>query len=243
MRARLLPLLRKELRQIRRSRGALLSSTLLPLMLMVFTPSVQFYALSTGTANTTRSGQLPPGLSSDPMDIFTQLLLPLFFAMTGLITPSVAATYIVVGERERRSLDLLLSLPIRVSDILAAKLLAMLTITGCVVLPMYVLDVVVLISARVITVVYAAELLLVLLAATTYAIGQALLLALLARDLRTAQNLNGALLLPIMLITAGVLFLGPDPFRLLLVTAILLAGAALTLLAGMRWLTFERYLL
>ena len=49
MRARLLPLLRKELRQIRRSRSALLSSTLLPLLLMVGAPSVQFYALILAT--------------------------------------------------------------------------------------------------------------------------------------------------------------------------------------------------
>jgi ABC-2 type transport system permease protein len=242
MRARLVPLLRKELRQIRRSRGAVLSSTLLPLLLMMFTPGVQYFALSTaaqsGDAATARVSQLPPGMSADPMQLFTQVLLPLFFSLTGLVTPSVAATYIVVGERERRSLDLLLALPIRVSDILGAKLLAMLVLTGCVVLPMYVLDAVVLVSSSTINLAYAAQLLLVLIAAVTYAIGQALLLALLARDLRTAQNLNGALLLPIMLLTTTVLFLGPEPLRLFLLTALLLIGAILTTVAGMRFLTF-----
>jgi ABC-2 type transport system permease protein len=70
-----------------------------------------------------------------------------------------------------------------------------------------------------------------------------LLLALLARDLRTAQNLNGALLLPISFLTAVVLLAAPPHLNLPAVSLLLLCGAGLTLIVGLRWLTFERYLL
>ncbi len=109
---RLGPLLGKELRQVLRSRGALLSSTLLPLLLLVVTPGIQYYTLViVATPQTLRGAAAvepsPFGLSDDPKVVFSQVLLPLFVALSGLIVPSVAATYTVVGERERRSLDLL----------------------------------------------------------------------------------------------------------------------------------------
>jgi hypothetical protein len=85
--------------------------------------------------------------------------------------------------------------------------------------------------------------LLVLLAALAYAVGEALLLALLARDLRTAQNLNGALLLPITALSGAALLALPSGLSLLVVAALLVLGAAACTFIGLRWLTFERYLL
>lgn len=246
--ARVGPLLKKELRQVLRSRGALLSSTLLPLVLLVVTPAVQLLSLREAGLR----GQLPAGagtgpipreLIDDPQVLFTHFLFPLFLSLGGLIVPSAAATYTVVGERERRSLELLLSLPVRVMDILMAKLLAMLVLAVSVVLPLFVVDAAALLVLGLVNVWDVLLLLALLLSSLAYAVGEALLLALLARDLRTAQNLNGALLLPVTFLAGVVLLVTPAPFQNLAVSALLLIGAAICLTIGIRWLTFERYLL
>jgi ABC-2 type transport system permease protein len=246
--SRVAPLVHKELRQVRRSRGALVSATLLPLLLLVVTPGIQLYSLRAaaqqgGLTRPATGVPLPADLVNDPVQLFARFLFPLFVTLGGLIVPSVAATYTVVGERERRSLELLLSLPVRVGDILTAKLLAMLVLAATVVLPLFAFDAAVLLFLGLLGWAGVLMLLLVLLSALTYAVGEALLLALLARDLRTAQNLNGALLLPISFLTAVVLLAAPPQLNLLAVSALLLCGAGLTLLVGLRWLTFERYLL
>jgi ABC-2 type transport system permease protein len=246
--SRVHPLIRKELRQVLRSRGALISATLLPLLLLIVTPGIQLYSLRAaaeqgGLPRSQSSGLLPADLINDPLQLFARFLFPLFVILGGLIVPSVAATYTVVGERERRSLELLLSLPVRVSDILAAKLVAMVILASSVVLPLFAFDAAVLLVLGLVDWAGALMLLLVLLSALTYAVGEALLLALLARDLRTAQNLNGALLLPISFLTAVVLLAAPPHLNLPAVSLLLLCGAGLTLIVGLRWLTFERYLL
>lgn len=242
-------LLWKELRQIRRGRAALLSTTLLPLLLLVVVPLGQFFGLRSAVDSSRAglaAGNVPPlpGIAdiTDPVQMFTAVLFPLFVALGGLVVPSVAATYTVVAEREKRSLELLMALPVRVGDILAAKVLAMLLLAGGVMLPLFALDVAILITLGAITPGYAALLLLVLLSALACSIGIALLLALLARDFRTANNLNGALAGPSILLTTAILFGVPGDGRLLLLSAALLLGAALSILAALRWLTFERYL-
>jgi ABC-2 type transport system permease protein len=243
---RLRPLFRKELRQLFRSRGALLSATFLPLLLLVITPGIQYFALTTlATPNGAQARPAPPGvnISDDPKQIFAVLLLPLFVAFAGLITPSVTATYTVVGERERRSLDLLAALPVRAADILTAKLLAILTFAAAVLLPMFALDAAFLLFVGAVSVAYLALLLMMLAAALSYAVGEALLLALLARDLRTAQNLNGALLVPVIAVASVILFTVPPNAHVVVLSGVFLAGAAVAIGVGYRWLSFERYLL
>jgi ABC-type Na+ efflux pump permease subunit len=126
-------LLTKELRQARRSRGALISTVVLSLLLIVVTPSAQLFALTAG-------GRLPMGLGvglpsllgGDTRSLFGAILMPLFATMAGLLVPSVAAVHTVVVERERRSVELLIALPVRVRDILIAKLLATLALSSAV---------------------------------------------------------------------------------------------------------------
>jgi ABC-2 type transport system permease protein len=231
----------KELRQIRRSRAALLSATVLPFVLMVVTPGVQYWSLTMRDAAAALRTQEVGALGDDPKEVFSRLLLPMFIGMAGLVTPSVMAIYTVVGERERRSLDLLMALPVRPSHILIAKLLAVLVFASSILVPMFLFDVVVLMSLRVIDVGYAALLLLLLLSTIVYAVSEALLLALLARDLRTAQNLNGALLIPGVMLTVAILFGAPLDLRLPLLMVMFLALAVVMMLVGLRWLTFERY--
>ncbi len=239
-------LYRKELRQVRRSRGALMSATLLPLLLMLVLPLGQLFGLQAGATQTNlpTSGPLPPGLAelSDPVELYLRAMLPLFIALGGLVVPSVSATYTVVAEREKRSIELLLALPVRVRDVLVAKLLAMLTLACAVVVPLFAIDMAVLLSAGLVTLGYAGALFLVLLSALACSVGVALLLALLSRDFRTANNLNGALIGPLILAIMGLMFGVPGDLRLVAEIALLLGVGVAAVVVALRWLTFERYL-
>jgi ABC-type transport system involved in multi-copper enzyme maturation permease subunit len=183
-----------------------------------------------------------PGELSDPQQLFTDFLLPLVVAISGLVVPSVAATYTVVAEHERRTLELLMALPVRAADVLLAKMLAMLVLAVAVALPLFAIDAVAVLLLGLSEPAYVLELLLVLLAALICSVCEALVLALVARDLRTTNNLNGALITPVTLAIVAILLGAPPSLRLpaLAVFLLLLAGVAYTCAA--RWLTFERYL-
>jgi len=135
-----------------------------------------------------------------------------------------------------------MALPVRVSDILVAKLLAMLVLALTVVLPLFTLDMLVLLGFGLVGAVDVAIMLGLLLSALACSVAVALLLALLARDFRTANNINGALLGPVILAVLGVLFGLPTPLSYIVLVAVLLAAAAAAVQVGLRWLTFERYL-
>ncbi len=238
-------LLWKEWREMTRNRGMLLSSTLLPITSLVLAPFSQLYALRSYLASGPPAELGPmvglPG-GSDPIDLLLRFLFPLYVMLAGLLVPSVGSTYSVVGERELRSLELLMILPVRVADILVAKLAAMLLLTAVVLLPLFALDAVVLIALDVASPGYVALLLLVLLASTAYSVTVALLLALLARDLRTANYLNGAMLGPLVPLVVAVLGVVPGDWGLVAVAALLLVAGGVALAISLRWLTFERYL-
>ena len=250
--SRLAPQLRvligKELRQVRRSKGALASATILPLLLMTVMPLLQLNMLRDPALSTTlreSSASVPPPMAqfaNDPAQFFVHVMLPMLLVLGGLIVPSVAATYTIVAEREKRSLELLMALPVRVSDILVAKLLAMLVLALTVVLPLFTLDMLVLLGFGLVGAVDVAIMLGLLLSALACSVAVALLLALLARDFRTANNINGALLGPVILAVLGVLFGLPTPLSYIVLVAVLLAAAAAAVQVGLRWLTFERYL-
>jgi ABC-2 type transport system permease protein len=231
------PLLRKELLQVRRSRGALLSGILLPLLLMVIMPGFQLASLR----SVRETGPLP-GELSDPQELFTGFLLPLVVALSGLIVPSVAATYTVVAEHERRTLELLVALPVRVGDVLLAKMLAMLILAVGVAVPLFAIDAVAVVLLGLGDGGYIVQLLLVLLAALVCSVCEALVLALVARDLRTTNNLNGALITPATLVMVAILLGLPPAVRLPALAAFLLVLAVIAYVCAWRWLSFERYL-
>jgi ABC-type Na+ efflux pump permease subunit len=148
----------------------------------------------------------------------------------------------VVAERERRSLDLLIALPVTVRDILAAKVLAVLIVTGAVVLPLFAVNAAMMLAQGVIPPVHAALLALVLLGALVGSSGVAFVITLVARDFRAANNLSGILTGPLLLAIAATLGLIPGYTRLVVVAAGLAVLGALCLVAAARWITFERYL-
>jgi len=237
-------LLGKELRQLGRSRGALVSATLLPLLLLVVVPIPQLVTLRNLPLDIPNlPGGGPPGLQSlRGADAFVLLLYPLFVTICGMIVPSLAASYTIVTERERRTLELLVALPVRLSQILVAKLLSVLILGIVVTVPLFA------VTATLVVILGAAstaEMALVLVplgAAVVCSTCLSLLLTLLARDFRTANNVNGVLFFPVLIVAAGILVGVGGSARLLVLGAALLAIGGAAIVAGARWITFERYL-
>jgi ABC-type Na+ efflux pump permease subunit len=239
-------LLRKELRQFLRSRNALLTGLLLPALIMVVAPVVQLLAAAGGSA---MRGQatLPagvPGMAGLTRldELFLYVTFPLFFVLGGLMTPSLAATHTVISERERRSIELLVALPVSVKDILTAKTAANLLVAAATLLPLFVIDATVVLLLTHAGVLYVLAALVLVLCALTASIGISLLLALVARDFRTANNLNGFFVVPTMIMTGLCVTLVPGLWRFLVLSLLMLALGGLVSLIAVRWLTFERYL-
>jgi ABC-2 type transport system permease protein len=239
-------LLAKELRQIGRSRGALVSATLLPLLLLVVVPIPQLVTLRNlplDIPSFPGGGGGPPGLQSlRGADAFVLLLYPLFVTICGMIVPSLAASYTIVTERERRTLELLVALPVRLSQILFAKLLSILILGIVVTVPLFA------VTATLVVILGAASaadmglVLVPLCAAVVCSTCLSLLLTLLARDFRTANNVNGVLFFPVLIVAAGILVGVGGSARLLVLGAALLVIGGAAIVAGARWITFERYL-
>ncbi|MEA2660757.1 MAG: type transport system permease protein [Chloroflexota bacterium] len=237
-------LLGKELGQLGRSRAALVSATLIPLLLLVVVPIPQLIAFSKAPINFPElPGGGPPGLQSlRGADFFVQLLYPLLVTVCGMIVPSLAASYTIVSERERRTLELLVALPVRLTEILFAKLLSILILGVVVTVPLFAITATVVVILGVAPAAQVALLLVPLLSAVVCSTCLSLLLTLLARDFRTANNVNGILFFPVLTVTVTVLGGVGGSARFVVLGVVLLAIGAAALVAGARWITFERYL-
>jgi ABC-type Na+ efflux pump permease subunit len=241
----------KEVRQLPRKRGAALSAVFFPLLLLFVLPVGQMLGISHLPPDALAANRLPAGtplpavmeqVNRDPAAAFRLLSMPLVALLGGLVVPSVMATHTIVIERERRTLELLVALPVRAGDILLAKMLAMLVLAVGVAVPLFAIDAAAIAWLGLADLGYLLGLLLVLLAALGCSVCESLVLALLARDLRTTNNLNGALLTPVTVAIVAILLSAPPGLRLPALAALLLALAALAFLCAARWLTFERYL-
>ena len=239
------PLLWKETRQLGRNRSALLTSSLLPFVILFVAPIQILLSTRLGGSNlNTLRGAPLPGLAdlTDPMQLVVQFMYPLLLVLGGLLLPSLTTTYAIVAERERRSLDLLVSLPVTVGEILAAKLLSVLIVTALVGLPYVSVVLALLLVLGVAGPATIPALVVPFLSAVVCSTGIALLLTLLARDFRTANNLNGAFFVPILFVSIGTLSAIGGPARTYVLSAMLLALAAVAFLVALRWISFERYL-
>lgn len=241
-------LFRKELRQLLRNRGAMLTALFLPLLMILLMPLAQISSMSSATPKDLRlppEVQLPPGLAElrqDPRAILWFILTPLI-ATGGLLCPAVTASYIFISERETRTLELLVALPVRVGHILLAKLLAVLALAGPVSLGMLCVDAVLLLNRELGSPAYVLMLVVMLLCALACSASTALLVSLLARDFRSASNLNGLVLGPIILGSFGLMTVVPGAtFAAGVLAALYAAGAGVTTLLAMRVVTFERLL-
>lgn len=243
-------LLRKETLQLLRSRSALATATLLPALLLLFAPLAQMATLidvnQKNMVSVLPVGFRPPrglvGMERDSA-VIVRFMLAALVAMGGLVVPAVAASYTMVSERESKTLELLAALPIRIRDVLAAKLAVILSFSTAVTSAMLALDVAVLLRIEMGSWSYALSLFPLLIAALLYSTASALLISLLARDFRTANQLGGALLGPTTVIAVFVLAFGPPGApAVLILAAIFLAAAVGALYVALRVVTFERLL-
>ena len=236
-------LLWKELRQVGRNRTALLTAAFLPFILLFVAPIQLLFQFRLLGGRALPSNLPLPGLdASDPDQLLLQLVYPILFVIGGLLLPSLTTSYAIVAERERRSLELLVSLPVTVTEILSAKLLMVLIVTCLVGLPYLAIVFVLLITIGVATPAAIPALLAPFIAAVICSTSISLLLTLLARDFRSANNLNGVFFVPVLLVTIGTLSVVGGPGRTYVLALVLLILAALAALVAMRWITFERYL-
>jgi ABC-type Na+ efflux pump permease subunit len=241
-------LLRKELRQLMRNRAALLTALFLPMVLILAVPLAQILGMSA-----LQDKQLPASTGAaipadvlaagrDPRVILQLLLAPLL-AMGAMLTPALTANYIFIAERENRTLELLVALPVRVGQILLAKLLAVLILAAPVCLGLFAVDAGFMLARGTGTVGYVLTLLVMLLGALAFSTSSALLVSLLARDIRTSSNISGMLLTPFIFASFGVVMVVPGAIlSAAVLAAVFFLGAAGTFLFAMRVVTFERML-
>lgn len=241
-------LFRKEWRQLLRSRGAMVTALLLPILLLVIIPGLQMLGMKAGASrpvNLPPGGHLPRGLrelAEDPVAMMRAMLVP-FIALGGLIVPSVTASYTLITERESRTLELLVALPVRVGQILLAKLLALLALATAVTLVLFSLDAALILGLGIGSPGYVLVLLAVLLTALCYSTTTALLVSLLARDFRTSNNINGLLIGPTILVCFFVSLAVPGPLlSALLLAAFFTLGSLVSTLVALKVITFERLL-
>ncbi|MCL4464857.1 MAG: ABC transporter permease [Chloroflexi bacterium] len=239
-------LLVKEFRQLPRKRGAVLSAVLLPLAFCLGIPLLNIVTMGNNpnATNMPVGVNLPPGMSSmkDTKQMLTGFLLPFMIMISGLMLPSLLATYTIIAERERRTLELLVALPVSVRDIITAKLGAVLAVGVAITVPLLIIDSAVMIYFGLGSFGDALLLLWLLVASLAYSTAGALLVGLLAKDFRTANNVLGALVGPFILIAMGFIFVLPPVVAPLALGAFLLLLTAAAIAFSLRWLTFERLL-
>ena len=238
-------LLWKETRQLGRNRTALLTATFLPAVILFIAPiQILVQVRLVGGARGLDQMTGLPGFSgvTQPTDLLLQFVYPLLFVIGGLLLPTLTTTYAIVAERERRSLELLVSLPVSVNEILGAKLLSVLLVTALVGLPYIAIVLSLLIVLGVADLGIIPVLVAPFLAAVVCSTSASLLLTLLARDFRSANNLSGLLFVPVLIVTAITLSAVGGPARTYVLSAVLLGLAGIALVAALRWVTFERYL-
>ena len=239
-------LLWKETRQIGRNRTAMLTAAMLPFIILFLAPIQLLVAMHFGGGpgiDELRDAPLPGFADvADPSQLLVQFFYPMLLVMGGLLLPSLTTTYAIVAERERRSLELLISLPVTVSEIIAAKLLAVLAVTAVIGLPYVAIVLTLLLVLGVADATAIPALLAPFIAAVACSTGISLLLTLLARDFRTANNLSGAFIVPALLVTVGTLGAIGGQGRTYVLALLLLTLGAVAVFAALRWVSVERYL-
>ena len=239
-------LLWKETLQIGRNRTAMLTAAMLPFIILFLAPIQLLVAIHFGGGQgieQLRDSPLPGFADvTEPRLLLVQFFYPMLLVIGGLLLPSLTTAYAIIAERERRSLELLISLPVTVAEILTAKLLAVLAVTALIGLPYVAIVITLLLVLGVAGAETIPALLAPFIAAVACSTGISLLLTLLARDFRTANNLSGAFIVPALLITVGTLGAVGGPARTYVLAALLLTLGAVAMLVALRWVSFERYL-
>jgi ABC-type transport system involved in multi-copper enzyme maturation permease subunit len=239
MRGRLGPLFRKEIRQISRSRRTVIAASFVPLIMLTFVTLGDILVLKLGF------GSHPIYMLSSARSVSGSYLLrhytlPVLVTISALVTPSIVMGDLLFGERYRRTLELLVALPVSAADVVLAKLAAVLSFAFTVTVPIFLLNVVIVSSTGYATAQQEIALALLLLASICYSASSALLIAVIADEPRAANIVAGLVLGPIVPLEGLVLAAVPG------IEAIVISAVCLVLLAigALFWstslLSFER---
>jgi ABC-type Na+ efflux pump permease subunit len=241
-------LLRKEFKQLLSSKSVVLSSLLVPILMLLVIPNFILVASAGAVHKTNAHATNGPNfglfadMNDDPRRIVVAIL-PLFVSLVGIILPMLLTTHLVITERERRTLELLVALPVRVEQVMRAKLLAVVVATSTVMVPLVVIDAVHILARGAGRWIDVAGLPVLVVCVLTFATSAALLVALLAKDLRTANNVAGVVLVPTLFLTmAAVTVLPGGLVRPLVLAAVFLVAGLVVGRIALRVVTFERLL-
>lgn len=238
-------LFRKEWRQLMASKSAVATAAILPLLMLGVLPMTM---ISIPTDPHASSRPLPPEMQfgifgemgSDPRHL-PGAMLPLLVAVVGMILPTMMATHLLITERERRTLELLVALPVRIEQVLAAKLLATLVAATSLSVPLLVMDIVVFAIRDAASPSLLLTLPILLIAALALSTSTALLISLLSPDFRTANNITGALLAPMLIMTMmGSMLLPGGAVRPLVIALAYVLLAIVCARHALKTVTFEK---
>lgn len=195
-------LFQKEWRQLTANRGAVAAALIVPFVGLLAMPLTMMFTLTNAAPD---KGGPPPNIAllAEVGNDLTKLpvaILPLVIAMVGVILPTMLITYLVISERENRTLELLVALPVRIDQILRAKLLAVVVITAGLTLPMVLIDCIVAVAKGLASVSDVAGFPFLLVCVLAYSTSASLMVSLLSRDFRTANNLSAFFLVPALLL-------------------------------------------
>ncbi|HJL15943.1 MAG TPA: YhfC family glutamic-type intramembrane protease [Sandaracinaceae bacterium LLY-WYZ-13_1] len=239
-------LIAKEWRQLRASGGAFWTSLMLPVFLTLVVPQALIFALRGG-------GQAPSGEDLPDFGVLAEIgddptravlaFAPLFVTIAALVAPTALITHAIVHERETRTFELLIALPVRIQQVVAAKVacafLFSLAVCGGALLVLGVE----LVALGMATVPEVLALFALLGAVLAQATASALLVAVVAKDFRTANNLAGVVIAPtvvvVMLASAAVT---GGAARALILTLLFVVAALAIGRAALRSTTFEKLL-
>jgi hypothetical protein len=236
----------KEVRQLTRNTGVMLTSLFIPAVLVVLAPVLAILASHTPGYRNVHIPELTlrlPGFAEigSVQDFFLLVMIPTLLVIASLLAPMLSAIQTLILERERRSLELLLELPVAVGDVLTAKLTAVVAMALATMLPMYLVDAIVLLALTPAQLPYVLAGLFLVGTTLVCAACGSLLLALLARDLRTATTQGATLAAAPLFVTALCIVFIPGVARFVVLGFLMLALGFTAVYSGIRWLTFERY--
>ena len=235
---RILIILEKEWRELRHERGLIASSLAFPLLLTAISIVVVF---ALGRVPDEETGELgaalaDPALAGLPIDQLGQAIMGrqfgLLFLMMPLVVPTVLAAYSIVGEKTRRTLEPLLATPIATWELLLGKSLAALipaTVITWFCAALFVCGVALgALTPQIFALIISPEWLLMLLVwsplLALLAIALSVLVSARVNDPRTAQQISGVVIIPVMGLFFGQLA------GAIVVSAAFVAGVSLALL-------------
>lgn len=232
-------LFRKEMRQIVRSRRTVAAAALVPALMLLFVTIGDIVTLRLGFGN--RPIYL---LSASHAVSGTYLLrhftLPVLVTISALVTPSIVMGDVLFGERERRTLDLLVALPVSAFDVVLAKLLAVLLFAVSITGPLFAANVLIVNAFGYASFGQTVGLIEIAATAIIYSAASALVIAFVAGEARAANIVSGLLLGPIVPIEGLILGGIKGEVAFTVCATVLLALAAGCLTWALRLLSFER---